>query len=187
MFKALTEAAATKEATLVVELTACFHQASNISWARNMGDAGEQVFHGVVGLKTHCKLAWWCARQAAASPARDRHLGTRQTPIPSYRPLLHRPQSAHQRSCTLTSAVHMVFNFLTAHSQTVTDNPLLVAPVTMAQGSLRLIRREQSTPRPAAPRTSSPKTTGLLEPSVIEALDQASQAGVEISTPACEA
>ena len=57
MFQALIEAAATKEATVVVELMARFDEASNISWSRSMEDAGVQVFHGVVGLKTHCKLA----------------------------------------------------------------------------------------------------------------------------------
>ena len=185
MFKALTEAAATKEATLVVELMARFDEASNISWARNMEDAGVQVFHGVVGLKTHCKLALLVRRDEDGVTRRYCHLGTG-----NYNPVTARfytDLSLLTSDPQITERVHMVFNFLTAHSQMDDYSPLLVAPVTMAESFLRLIRREQEHAQAGRTAHIVAKMNALLEPSVIEALYQASQAGVEISTPACEA
>jgi len=74
--RALIEAASKKEVAVVVELKARFDEASNIRWARNLQEAGVQVFHGVMGLKTHCKLALVARRESNGQIRRYAHLGT---------------------------------------------------------------------------------------------------------------
>ena len=74
----------------------------------------------------------------------------------------------------------MVFNYLTAHAEIDDYRPLLVAPLTMAESFLGLIRREQEHAQAGRPAHIVAKMNALLEPSVIEALYQASQAGVEV-------
>jgi polyphosphate kinase len=176
--EALIEAAATKEATLVVELMARFDEASNIRWARSMEDAGVQVFHGVVGLKTHCKLAMLVRRDEDGVTRRYCHLGTG-----NYNPVTARfytDLSLLTCDPQITERVHMVFNYLTAQAQVDDYRPLLVAPLTMAESFLGLIRREQEHAQAGRPAHIVAKMNALLEPSVIEALYAASQAGVEI-------
>jgi polyphosphate kinase len=178
VFKALTEAAANKETTLVVELMARFDEASNIRWARSMEDAGVQVFHGVVGLKTHCKLALLVRRDEDGVTRRYCHLGTG-----NYNPNTARfytDLSILTCDPQITERVHMVFNYLTAHAEIDDYSPLLVAPLTMAESFLRLIRREQEHAQAGRPAHIVAKMNALLEPSVIEALYQASQDGVEV-------
>ncbi|HUB51137.1 MAG TPA: polyphosphate kinase 1 [Terracidiphilus sp.] len=178
MFQALTEAGATKEATVVVELMARFDEASNIRWARSMEDAGVQVFHGVVGLKTHCKLAMLVRRDEDGVTRRYCHLGTG-----NYNPVTARfytDLSLLTCDPQITERVHMVFNYLTAHAEIDDYSPLLVAPLTMAESFLRLIRREAEHAKAGRPAHIIAKMNALLEPSVIEALYQASQAGVQI-------
>jgi polyphosphate kinase len=178
VFAALIEAAATKEATLVVELMARFDEASNIRWARSMEDAGVQVFHGVVGLKTHCKLAMLVRRDEDGVTRRYCHMGTG-----NYNPVTARfytDLSLLTCDPQITERVHMVFNYLTAHAEIDDYRPLLVAPLTMAESFLGLIRREQEHAQAGRPAHIVAKMNALLEPSVIDALYQASQSGVEI-------
>ena len=178
MFQALTDAAATKETTLVVELMARFDEASNIRWARSMEDAGVQVFHGVVGLKTHCKLAMLVRRDEDGVIRRYCHLGTG-----NYNPVTARfytDLSLLTSDPQMTERVHQVFNYLTAHAEIDDYRPLLVAPLTMAESFLGLIRREEEHARAGRPAHIVAKMNALLEPRVIEALYAASQAGVEI-------
>jgi polyphosphate kinase len=178
MFQALTEAGATKEATVVVELMARFDEASNIYWARSMEDAGVQVFHGVVGLKTHCKLSMLVRRDEDGVTRRYCHLGTG-----NYNPVTARfytDLSLLTSDPQITERVHMVFNYLTAHAEIDDYSPLLVAPLTMAESFLRLIRREAEHAKAGRSAHIIAKMNALLEPSVIDALYQASQAGVQI-------
>jgi polyphosphate kinase len=178
MFEALTEAAASKEATVVVELMARFDEASNIRWARSMEDAGVQVFYGVVGLKTHCKLAMLVRRDEDGVTRRYCHLGTG-----NYNPVTARfytDLSLLTSDPAITEQVHMVFNYLTAHAEKDDYKPLLVAPLTMAENFLQLIRRETEHAAAGRPARIVAKMNALLEPSVIEAMYAASQAGVEI-------
>ena len=178
MFQALTEAAVSKEATVVVELMARFDEASNIRWARSMEDAGVQVFYGVVGLKTHCKLAMLVRRDEDGVTRRYCHLGTG-----NYNPVTARfytDLSLLTSDPAITDQVHMVFNYLTAHAEVDDYKPLLVAPLTMAESFLQLIRRETEHAAAGNPARIVAKMNALLEPSVIEALYAASQAGVQI-------
>ena len=178
MFQALTEAGASKEATVVVELMARFDEASNIRWARSMEDAGVQVFHGVVGLKTHCKLAMLVRHDEDGATRRYCHLGTGNYNPDTAR--FYTDLSLLTSDPQIGERVHMVFNYLTAHAEVDDYSPLLVAPLTMAESFLRLIRREQEHAQAGRPAHIVAKMNALLEPSIIQALYQASQAGVEI-------
>ncbi|MGB6855957.1 MAG: polyphosphate kinase 1 [Terracidiphilus sp.] len=178
MFQSLTEAGASKEATVVVELMARFDEASNIRWARSMEDAGVQIFHGVVGLKTHCKLAMLVRHDEDGVTRRYCHLGTGNYNPDTAR--FYTDLSLLTSDPQIGERVHMVFNYLTAHAELDDYSPLLVAPLTMAESFLRLIRREQEHAQAGRPAHIVAKMNALLEPSIIQALYQASQSGVEI-------
>jgi polyphosphate kinase len=180
IFRSLTEAAQSKDVTVVVELMARFDEASNIRWARELEDAGVQVFHGVFGLKTHCKLALLVRRDPDGTIRRYAHLGTG-----NYNPdtarfytdislLTSRPE--------ITEAVQRVFRYLTADWETDYDayQPLLVAPITLAKDTLELIHREATNARAGKPARIVAKMNAILDQPTIEALYAASNAGVEI-------
>jgi len=178
IFQALTEAAQTKEVTVVVELMARFDEASNIRWARDLEDAGVQVFHGIVGLKTHCKLALAVRRDPDGVVRRYAHLGTGNYNPDTAR--FYTDLSLLTADQEITGAVHSVFNYLTAHSESDDYCPLLVAPLTLAESFIRLIHREAEHAAAGKPARIIAKMNSLLEQSVVEALYAASKAGVQI-------
>jgi len=175
---ALLEAAGKKEATVVVELKASFDETSNIRWARSFEDAGVQVFHGLVGLKTHAKLALIVRNDPDGKIRRYAHLGTG-----NYNPSTARfysDLSLFTSDEAITSAVNDVFNYLTAYAEKAHYKPLLVAPKDMAKGCIALIEREARHARRGRPARIIAKCNAVVDPPVIRALYHASQAGVEI-------
>ncbi len=178
LFKALTEAAQSKEVTAVVELMARFDEASNIRWAREMEDAGVGVFLGILGLKTHCKLALMVRRDPDGAIRRYAHLGTGNYNSVTAR--LYTDISLLTARPEITSAVQSVFRYLTAESEVESYAPLLVAPLTLATSLLQLIGRETAHAKAGRPSGIVAKMNALLDRATIEALYQASKAGVEI-------
>ena len=117
---------------MVVELMARFDEASNIRWAREMEDAGVGVFHGILGLKTHCKLALMVRRDPDGVVRRYAHLGTGNYNSVTAR--FYTDISLLTARPEITAAVQKVFRYLTAESESEVYAPLLVAPLTLADG-----------------------------------------------------
>ena len=175
---ALIEAASKKEVTAVVELKARFDEASNIKWARDLEDAGVQVFHGLVGLKTHCKLSLLVRRDPDGVTRRYAHIGTGNYNAATAR--IYTDLSLLTADPEVTAAVHDVFSFLTAYAENPSYAPLLVAPLDLAEKILALIEREAEHAREGRPARIIAKMNALLDKNVIQALYRASQVGVEI-------
>lgn len=176
--QALLEAAGKKEVTVVVELKASFDEASNIRWARSLEDVGVQVFYGLAHLKTHAKLSLIVRQDPDGKIRRYAHLGTG-----NYNPSTARfysDFSLFTSDPAITSAVHDVFNFLTAYAEKAHYRPLLVAPKDMAKSVIGLIEREARHARRGRPARIIAKCNAVVDPPVIRALYRASQAGVEI-------
>lgn len=176
--QALLEAAGKKEVAVVVELKASFDEATNIKWARSFQNAGVQVFYGLVGLKTHAKLALIVRNDPDGKIRRYAHLGTG-----NYNPSTARfysDFSLFTRNDEITSAVHNVFNYLTAYSEQPSYKPLMVAPIDLAESCIKLIDREARHAKRGLPARIIVKMNAVIDPPVIQALYRASQAGVEV-------
>ncbi len=174
----ISAAAAEKEVTAVLELTARFDEASNIQWARTLEDEGVQVYHGLVGLKTHCKLCLLVRHDPDGVTRRYVHIGTG-----NYNPTTARfytDLSLLTSSPEITAAVHSVFNYLTAYSESPSYAPLAISPVDLAATTLEQIHREAEHATNGRPARIIAKMNSLLDKNVIEALYRASQAGVDI-------
>ena len=166
-----------KQVTALVELKARFDEENNIVWARSLERAGVHVVYGVVGLKTHCKASL-VVRREADGIRRYVHLSTG-----NYNPTTARVYTdvglftANQEVGEDTSEL---FNLLTGYSQGRRWRKLIVAPLGMRERILELIDRERRHAEAGRAARIIVKMNALVEPSVIDALYRASQAGVSI-------
>ncbi len=166
-----------KQVAVLVELKARLDEANNIAWARRMEESGVHVVYGLIGLKTHCKVAL-VVRREGHGIRRYVHLGTG-----NYNPHTARQYtdlSLFSSRQELAEDVTALFNMLTGYSVTPNFKRLSVAPMGLLPKVLELIDRETQRARRGEPARIIAKMNSLAEAQVIRALYAASQAGVEI-------
>jgi polyphosphate kinase len=176
--EALKEAARNgKQVTALVELRARFDELNNIEWARQLEEAGAHVVYGLAGLKTHCK-ACLVVRQEKDGLRRYAHLGTG-----NYNPKTARIYTDFSLlTCDeeITADVGLLFNVLTGNLAGPKFKHLLIAPFDLARRIVELIKAETANAKASKPATIFAKVNSLVDPEVINALYEASQAGVRI-------
>ena len=178
LVRALMKAAlAGKQVTVVVELMARFDEANNVNWAKQLEEAGAHVVYGVFGYKVHAKMALVIRREDGVLK-RYAHLGT---------------GNYHQG----TSRIYTDFGIITADEQITADvnilfmeitglgkpgrlNKLYQSPFTLHKMVIDRIKQETEHAKAGKPAWITAKMNSLIEPSVIDALYQASAAGVQI-------
>ncbi len=176
--RALAEAAENgKHVTALVELKARFDEANNITWARHLERAGVHVVFGFMGLKTHCKLAM-VVRREGKKVRRYVHLSTG-----NYNPntaLVYTDLGLFTADKVMADDVSAVFNFLTGYSQNHQWQKLAVAPSDLKRRTLELINEQAQRAAEGKKSRIIAKLNSLVDRRTIEALYQASQAGVPI-------
>jgi polyphosphate kinase len=163
-----------KQVVALVELKARGDEQANIAWAQALEQVGVHVVYGVVGLKTHAKVAL-VVRREAEGIRRYVHVGTG-----NYNPKtaqIYEDVGLLSADPELGSDVAELFNFLTGYSRQRRFGRLLVAPVGLRSSIIRMIRKEAN--RPSGGRIVL-KVNALVDPEIVEALYSASQAGTSI-------
>jgi polyphosphate kinase len=166
-----------KQVTALVELMARFDEANNIKWARELEEAGVHVVYGLVGHKTHCKCCL-VVRREGGSLRRYLHLGTG-----NYNPKTARLYTdLSLLTCRehLAAEVAQLFNTLTGLGRTPEFQHLLVAPFNLHSRTQELIANEAANAAAGRPARIIAKMNKLVDPTTIENLYAASQAGVKI-------
>ncbi|MDJ0813989.1 MAG: polyphosphate kinase 1 [Woeseiaceae bacterium] len=170
-------ARADKEVTVIIELMARFDEAANISLASRLQEAGAHVVYGLVGYKTHAKMAL-IVRREADKLVRYVHLGTGNYHHATTR--VYTDYGYMSSSRRLGEDVHQLFMQLTSLTDTSDMSRMLVAPFSLYPSLLEKIHREADNARAGKNAHIIAKINSLNEPGIIDALYEASQAGVRI-------
>ncbi|BDY01572.1 MAG: RNA degradosome polyphosphate kinase [Cutibacterium avidum] len=175
---ALVDAAeAGKQVLAVVEIKARFDEQANITWARVLERAGVHVVYGMVGLKTHCKLAM-AIRDEGEGLRRYAHIGTGN----------YNPKTARQyedlglltSNPIITEDVARLFNHLSGMTAEKRYRRLLVAPEGIRSGIIDAIDHEIANKKAGLPAGVKIKVNSIVDERVIDALYRASRAGVPV-------
>ena len=166
-----------KQVTALIEIKARFDEAANIEWGKKLERAGVHVVYGLLGLKTHAKTTL-VVRREGEELRRYVHLATG-----NYNPAT----STVYTDLGLLTADEKIgedatelFNYLTVYSQREHFNKLMVAPINLRQRMVELIGRETENARNGIPGRIIAKLNRLADAEIVDALYEASRAGVQI-------
>jgi polyphosphate kinase len=166
-----------KEVTVVVELRARFDEEANVALANRLQEVGVHVVYGIVGYKTHAKMLL-VVRREGKKLRHYVHLGTGNYHARTAR--IYTDYGLLTCDKVIGDDVHKVFNQLTSLGKVIKLNKLLQSPFTLFDGMMKMIEREKTNAQQGKPARIIAKLNSLIEPQIIQALYQASMAGVEI-------
>lgn len=166
-----------KQVSVLVELKARFDEEHNIVWAKKLEQAGCHVIYGLVGLKTHSKIAL-VVRREEDGIRRYVHLGTGNYNDSTAK--LYTDCGIFTCKESIGEDATAVFNMLSGYSEPLSWNELILAPYWLRDKFLRLIEREKKHAKAGREARIIAKMNSLCDPGIIEALYEASAAGVRI-------